>query len=374
MDSPKQSVAEVTLIGTGGGYGESSVVHLGNNDWIIVDSCINPETNKSLPLEYLTSIGVNVASDVKVIVCSHWHGDHIRGMSELLKACTSAEFFFASCTDKEKFLTFIEIDAGKHIDNNLSSSTIEFFNCLQILIERGKSTKRAVVDRLIFSSNKGGIKCDVFSISPSDATLTEFDNEISMMIEVVKQRNKKFVDKSPNTKSVVLYIKLNEHRIILGADLEVTNQSDTGWHNILNNSKAIDKNKANLFKVPHHGSENGYLKDLWGNLLEKNSITTITAYNRGTTLPQMEMLKKYAIHTENIYLTTNPTTMGSKAKQREPSIEKMIREKNPTLREIKFKEGIIRCRTIIDGINEKWEVTLFGQAIYANKVFVNELK
>lgn len=35
----------VSLIGTGGGYGESVVVQLGLNNWIVVDSCIDPVTS-----------------------------------------------------------------------------------------------------------------------------------------------------------------------------------------------------------------------------------------------------------------------------------------------------------------------------------------
>ena len=31
----------VSLIGTGGGYGESVVVQLGMNNWMVVDSCID---------------------------------------------------------------------------------------------------------------------------------------------------------------------------------------------------------------------------------------------------------------------------------------------------------------------------------------------
>ena len=47
------SIAEINLIGTGGGYGESIVAHIGNNEWIIIDSCEDPNSKTCLPLELL---------------------------------------------------------------------------------------------------------------------------------------------------------------------------------------------------------------------------------------------------------------------------------------------------------------------------------
>lgn len=50
---PQNTQLEISLIGTGGGYGESVVIHLGYNNWIVVDSCIDPFTKRSIPLDYL---------------------------------------------------------------------------------------------------------------------------------------------------------------------------------------------------------------------------------------------------------------------------------------------------------------------------------
>src|SRR6266496_6305280 len=104
VDLPEDSIAEVTLIGTGGGYGESIVVHIGHNNWIVVDSCIDPVTKDSLPLKYLESIGVNPEISVKMIVCTHWHDDHILGISQLLKSSKNAMFCMARPNDLKKFL------------------------------------------------------------------------------------------------------------------------------------------------------------------------------------------------------------------------------------------------------------------------------
>jgi glyoxylase-like metal-dependent hydrolase (beta-lactamase superfamily II) len=132
LDLPSNNLAEITLLGTGGGYGESSVVHLGNQNWVIVDSCINPITKESLPLVYLKEIGVDVERNVKLIVCTHWHDDHIRGLSKLLEECKNAKFSFARATDKEKFLKFISLDHEKLNREANNSSTVEFNNCLDI--------------------------------------------------------------------------------------------------------------------------------------------------------------------------------------------------------------------------------------------------
>ena len=77
----------VSLIGTGG-YGESVVVQMGAHNWMVVDSCMDPMTKESLPLQYLKSLHVDIASDVKLIVCSHWHNDHtISFTSEAISTC-----------------------------------------------------------------------------------------------------------------------------------------------------------------------------------------------------------------------------------------------------------------------------------------------
>ena len=80
---PADKTAEITLIGTGGGYGESVVVHYGHQQWMVVDSCIDPRDKTCLPLEYLREMGVDLARQVKWIVCTHWHIDHSGGNAPL---------------------------------------------------------------------------------------------------------------------------------------------------------------------------------------------------------------------------------------------------------------------------------------------------
>ena len=86
---PDENEFEVVLLGPG--YGESIVLHIGYGAWVIVDSCINHE-GKPRALEYLESIGVNPAQGVDLIVATHWHDDHIRGMAKLVEVCSKANF------------------------------------------------------------------------------------------------------------------------------------------------------------------------------------------------------------------------------------------------------------------------------------------
>ena len=46
--APERSEIEVSLFGPG--YGESIVLHLGENLWLIVDSCLDPLTRDPAPL------------------------------------------------------------------------------------------------------------------------------------------------------------------------------------------------------------------------------------------------------------------------------------------------------------------------------------
>jgi glyoxylase-like metal-dependent hydrolase (beta-lactamase superfamily II) len=98
---PKNDELEVTLIGPG--YGEALVLHVGDGQWILVDSCIVPGTDESAALLYLSDIGVKPEAVVRVIA-SHWDDDHIRGMSSVVRACTSAEFVMSQALLKDEFI------------------------------------------------------------------------------------------------------------------------------------------------------------------------------------------------------------------------------------------------------------------------------
>lgn len=363
IDLPKDNICEVTLIGTGGGYGESCVIHLGEKNWVVIDSCINPITKESLPLNYLLEIGVEVKNDVKLIICSHWHDDHILGISKLLEKCESSKFAFGKATDRKKFLRLVALDYEKLKGEVSISSTIEFNQCLNIIKERALCPIQAIKDRTLFNHRNGTHNFEIISLSPSDSTLEQFDSELSTLISKYGIPDKKIILNSPNSKSVVILLRVNNHRVLLGADMEVSKNSDEGWLNILDNNISID-NKASLFKVPHHGSENAYHERIWVELLTDDVISNLTPWNRKNKLPNKDMLKKFCSNSKNVHMTSE--ILRGKPKKRERSIEKMIKNWEYKLKEISFDHGIIRCRIDINNSADNWQTDLFGKAIHVN--------
>ena len=263
-DKPNNSTGEITILGTGGGYGESCVIHLGSQKWIVIDSCIDPITKKSIPLQYLERIGVNTNFDVELIICTHWHEDHILGLSQLLKNCSNAKFSFAKANDRPKFLKMVSLDYEKIAKEATFSSTKEFVECLEIMEKRNPSgVLLSQPDRILFSLNVGDFNNQVISLSPSDSAIHQFDLYISTLITDYGKTNRRIVPLSPNFNSVAIFLKLGYHRAILGGDLETDLGNPTiGWEDIVRKSQALD-NKSTFIKVPHHGSENGYHDGLW---------------------------------------------------------------------------------------------------------------
>lgn len=368
--SPKIGEIEITVIGTGGGYGESLVIHDGTGQWIVIDSCVSPGDNKNLPLEYLNHIGVDLINNVKLIVCTHWHDDHIRGLSEIYNACLSAEISFSPAHDQSKFLFFVSLDSSKCDNKASESSTYEFNTILDILVKRQKQYKRATSDSLLHRTQLDGKSnsIEIFAISPSPSTLDQFDKEISQLITKFGSPESKIIIKKPNAKSVALLFNFGMHRAILGADLEVGNEPDSGWLNILDNLVCIDKNsRSSYFKVPHHGSQNGYHIRVWNELLADNTITTLTPYiNSG--IPTDEMTDVYRKHSNNLYITSTKES-STKAKKRSHRLKKLIKEFDDIIvSEVKYSHGIIRSRINILDETPLWKVELSGAAVCLSDV------
>ncbi len=97
---PGDDEFEVTLLGPG--YGESMVLHIGGGAWIVVDSCGRAEAPAAL--DYLQTIGLDPARVVVLIVATHWHDDHIRGMGRMVETCANAAFCCAIALCRGEFL------------------------------------------------------------------------------------------------------------------------------------------------------------------------------------------------------------------------------------------------------------------------------
>ncbi|MDZ4757143.1 MAG: hypothetical protein SGJ10_03255 [Bacteroidota bacterium] len=148
-------------------------------------------------------------------------------------------------------------------------------------------------------------------------------------------------------------------RLVLYILFYITCNPNEGWLDIIQNSQVIDK-KSSLFKIPHHGSKNGFHEDIWLNLLTEKPISKLTPWNRNSKLPESEMLIRYSDLSMNLLMAS--PLVSDKPKKREKRVEKIIDSLNKKLREVKYKKGIISCRVKIDEIDSNWEVSLFENA------------
>jgi hypothetical protein len=59
---PQYDEIEVSVFGSG--YGESVLVHLGQHEWMVVDSCVDMPSGQPAPIQYLRGLGINPAETV----------------------------------------------------------------------------------------------------------------------------------------------------------------------------------------------------------------------------------------------------------------------------------------------------------------------
>jgi hypothetical protein len=157
-------------------------------------------------------------------------------------------------------------------------------------------------------------------------------------------------------------ICINRHNILLGSDLEYSIDPRKGWLCILNNCQSIRSKMASLYKIPHHGSENGYNQRIWSQLVLPTATANLTPWNKGKQLPQMDMLEIFLMHTSKLYMTSMNKKNNS-PKNRERSLAKTIKRFNSSLNEVKYRHGTVRCRINALTCDNEWQVDLYGDAV-----------
>lgn len=335
---PGRDELEVSLFGPG--YGECVVAHLGANEWMIVDSCLDQRRRLQPALEYLKSIGVELESDVKLVVGTHWHDDHVRGLSDVVLACSSARFACSTALRDSEFLEVVgRLDRP---DAQRSSGLREMRRIFDILQERGgfDPVRWAFADRPLFK-RRGPPAATVTALSPCDVEFSAALARFGLLPGEVDAGGRASA-RGPNHTAVVLLVEVDNAGALLGADLEQTVDPGTGW-SVIVESATRPPRAASVFKVPHHGSDTAHDERVWDEMLDA-PIAMLTPFRRGSvTLPTQAMLDRIQARAAATYATS---AVGKDLKPRlARRVEAAARLSAIRLNELHGVPGQIQART-----------------------------
>ena len=356
---PEVTEFEFSLFGRGTAYGESIVLHLGDNKWGIIDNCINPRTNTPIALEYLKALSVPY-QNIEFIVCTHWHQDHITGFTSLVKKCEEADIFLSAAMNSEEHNRMIGYQAKALSVFNPAKEYVKLCNYMET---SKRHPKRVIQDRILHQTKIGNRDLTLTALSPNDSTISHFEQTIRKQLEKLVATEEglyKITKPEPNFQSVVLLLTVGDFGLLLGADLEVGTKSDIGWVGVLE-SKVVTT-PSEIFKVPHHGSKNGYDEQIWRKLLKEQPYLALTPMKKGknTLLPTKEMIATFCNLSSHSYITSNPHLRTVK---HDTQVRKLIRKMGEKISKSNYDYGQIRFRK--EFATDESEITceLFGTAL-----------
>ena len=345
---PDLSVCELTVVGPG--YGECIIIHIGNGNWVIVDSCLNDES-RPVALSYLQSMGLDPSEVVRLIVATHWHDDHIRGISRLVEVCESADFCCASAVCTKELLAMVGALSSRPFSES-GSGLQELYQIMSLFLERTSSPLRAISNRLVL--NQDG--CEIWSLSPFDKDFDSFLLELDRLIPKENETKRRIASLTPNKVAIVLLVKFDDTSILLGSDLE-----RQGWLGILE-IRERPQSRSSVFKIPHHGSTNAHEDRVWTEMLDPEPIAAVTPWHKGgRSLPTADDVRRVLSFTSRAYATVAPENLTRRPVRRSGMVDKTIRESGINIRRLSTSSGIVRLRKEICKQSD-WDIELIGPA------------
>jgi len=347
----------------GPGVGECIVLHLGEGDWIIIDSCMSPVGEEPVALGYLRSIDVAPNASVRMIVATHWHDDHIQGLATLLSKCSNAQFVMSAALRPQQFFPLVlEVSTQNRLVKHNSSAS-EFAEILDILESRAHGpyavgpSMYAQDGSRIFRGGHAGT-AEVWALSPSAATVTSALTNLAGQL-LTHGECKRFKRFAPNDLSVAILVRAGSYDLLLGADLENTAAPEFGWKAVVS-SAARPVTQAGAFKVAHHGSANADHDEVWSRMLVKDPIAIVTPFAKlAEPLPQGTDVQRIKSRTSAIYCTT---WRPSKKPPRRKGVDGIVRGATKTRRAVNPQSGHVCLRVDLSNSPATPAIELFGNA------------
>jgi hypothetical protein len=243
---------EVEISVFGAGTGEAVAIHVGGGEWVLVDSCRDPDDGHPAALSYFDRIGVD-PSAIALIVASHWHDDHVDGLLECLQAAPSATFGCSVAYTGAEFATvteaFPEDDRGSGVQE--LRACFKFIEAQPKLGKVRPTPKRIVEHQNVWIRPPGVPRVE--SYAPTAQAISRAEQDIVARLLPDAKRRRRLGRIKPNQASVVCMARTAAGDILLGGDLEERGSGGSGWSAVI--ARVQDPyERADVFKVPHHGS------------------------------------------------------------------------------------------------------------------------
>lgn len=341
------------------------MAHVGDGDWIVVDSCLERRSKEPIALRYLGSLGVDVSARVKMVLATHWHDDHIRGLGKVFAAAKSAKFVDSAAYDSKLLAQVVKLGSTLLANAPVTEEYSSIYETLLLRRKKGEHKHavgplHAIANRKLLSLTDSSrtLRTEIFALSPSDGTLNRAEMELLKARSVIQNRRRPVVAQEPNQLCVVLWLSVGEVQVMLGADLEHIPGITEGWKAIIASTERPE-GRAGVFKVPHHGSKNADCPECWTSLLSVLPIAVVTPFSPAN-LPGADDLQRLCKRTTKVYLT------GAHNRYRvarlNHTVERTLKENKIKRRALEGMMGQVRIRVNASASGRAPEVELFNGA------------
>ncbi len=347
--SPAADEIEVTLFGPG--FGEAIAIHVGENHWMLVDSCIDPNSGEPASATYLTQLGVP-NTQIRAIVASHWHDDHVRGISSLAATYPNADFLISSLFNNTEASYFLSAYSGNSAPGQARGGK-ELF---QVIKDR-QNVFHVHQRSIIFELNLDRRRIAVTALSPVQGAIAQCVAHMAQYLPAAQGGTpiNHAPELEPNLEAVAIHIDVGEDAILLGSDLE--EHTTLGWSAVVADGWCSSRKKATAYKVAHHGSYTGNTPKIWTTLLQPDPTACLTPFVLGRhRLPTDADRERMKRNTPHRYISSGATRkpdMNSTQLKRLSDMCKNLNRVNPGF-------GAVRLRKRVGWT--QWIVECFGQA------------
>ncbi|MEU4193152.1 hypothetical protein AB0E69_14730 [Kribbella sp. NPDC026611] len=328
---------------------------MGANEWIVVDSCLNQSDGTHPVLDYLRGIGVDIATQVILVIGTHAHDDHITGLASVFAQAKSAQFVSSVAATTEEFFAQFEVDLSiqPHMRAKIRA---EYEQILDEVDRRDRDGLLAMSRRDLWTrqGSSESSSARVCALSPSDKAVRRSQRLLAAGLAKPDSRYK-LSSGDPNEMAVALWVEVANHAILLGADL-LRGPKGCGWQAVL--AEFTPQIPASLFKVPHHGAPNAHHDDVWTKLLEPEAVAVLAPFRAGVTpRPAPTDIQRILSLTPNAFITATPKKPESRAVKRTAA---SLRELTSSVREPWGVPGHVRARRELDA--DQWVIETFPPA------------